>query len=412
MNKIDKLIKALCPEGVPHERLSEVGTLTRGKRFVKEDMRTSGVPCIHYGEIYTKYGLQAVESFSFLDAELASKLRTAKNGDVIIASAGETVEDIGKSVAWLGKSEVVVHDACYIFRSPLDPEYSSYFFATDSFRSQIRKYISSSKVSAVSTENMGKALIPVPPPEIQKEIVSILKKLTELGAELEAELEAEQEARALQFRNYRDQYYEELSSGPVSPLGEVGEFIRGGGLEKKNLVSHGFPAIHYGQIHMHYGTSAHVTKSFVDKSLANRLKKAQHGNLVITTTSENLEDVCTAVVWLGQGEVAVGGETYIFKHGLDPLYVAYFFQSHFFRSAIRPYITGTKVKRVSRAVMERIVVPVPSLDAQVKIGLQLKALDDLTSDINAGIPPEITARRQQYEHYRNRLLTFKELKAS
>jgi type I restriction enzyme S subunit len=163
---------------------------------------------------------------------------------------------------------------------------------------------------------------------------------------------------------------------------------------------------------MHYGTSATTTKSFVDESLSNRLKKAQPGNLVITTTSESVEDVCTAVVWLGRGEVAVGGETYIYKHGLNPLYAGYFFQSHFFRSAIRPYITGTKVKRVSSAVMERIMVPVPSLDTQTKIGLQLKALDDLTSDINAGIPPEITSRRQQYEYYRNELLTFKELKAS
>jgi type I restriction enzyme S subunit len=163
---------------------------------------------------------------------------------------------------------------------------------------------------------------------------------------------------------------------------------------------------------MHYGTSATATKSFVDETLSNRLKKAQHGNLVITTTSENVEDVCTAVVWMGKGEVAVGGETYIYKHGLDPLYAGYFFQSHSFRSAIRPHITGTKVKRVSSAVMERAIVPTPSFEEQTNIGLQLKALDDLTSDINSGIPPEITARRQQYEYYRNKLLTFKELKAS
>ena len=190
MNKIEKLIKELCPEGVPLKSLLEIGTLTRGRRFVKDDIRTSGVPCIHYGELYTKYGISASSTHSFLEAGLASNLRKAKTGDVIIVSAGETVEDIGKAVAWLGESEVVVHDACYIFRSELDPKYASYFFATNNFRSQIKRFIASSKVSAVSPQNMGKALIPVPPMRVQKEIVSILDKFTGLEAELEAELKA------------------------------------------------------------------------------------------------------------------------------------------------------------------------------------------------------------------------------
>ena len=111
MSRIDELIAKLCPKGVEFKTLGEVGTITRGKRFVKADLVESGTPCIHYGEIYTKYGNSATESFSFLEPKLASKLRFAQPNDVIFVTAGETIEDIGKAVAWLGAEDVVIHDA-------------------------------------------------------------------------------------------------------------------------------------------------------------------------------------------------------------------------------------------------------------------------------------------------------------
>jgi type I restriction enzyme S subunit len=96
-------------------------------------------------------------------------------------------------------------------------------------------------------------------------------------------------------------------------LGEAGQFVRGGGLQKKDFVDEGFPCIHYGQIYTYYGSSAATTKSFIDPALAATLKKAATGDLVVTTTSENVEDVCTAVAWLGAGEIAIGGHSCVFK---------------------------------------------------------------------------------------------------
>lgn len=200
MSHIDDLIKKHCPNGVPHTALGELGSITRGKRFVKADIVASGTPCIHYGELYTKYGTWATEAFSFLAPEHASRLRSAQHSDVIIVSAGETIEDIGKAVAWLGKEDVVIHDACYAFRSKLDPKYVAYFFQTADFHGQVRRYISSSKISAISPDNLGKVRIPSPPIEVQREIVNILDTFSELEAELEAELRA----RRLQFKHYRD----------------------------------------------------------------------------------------------------------------------------------------------------------------------------------------------------------------
>ena len=186
------------------------------------------------------------------------------------------------------------------------------------------------------------------------------------------------------------------------PLGEVGEFIRGNGLQKKDLQSEGMGAIHYGQVFTTYGTTARDTVSFVDPALGARSRRARPGDLVIATTSENDEDVCKAVAWLGNREIAVSSDAFIYRHTLDPAYAAYFFQSQHFQSQKRPFVTGTKVRRVSGTDLGRIVVPVPPLDIQRAIAAILVTMEQLETELET----ELEARRLQYRHYRNELLSF------
>ena len=150
----------------------------------------------------------------------------------------------------------------------------------------------------------------------------------------------------------------------------------------------------------------------VTPKLAASIRQAKYGDVIIATTSENIEDVCKSVVWLGEGNLAVGGETYIFKHELDPLYATYLFRSSDFQYQKLSHISGTKVKRVSGKALEKMTVSVPDREAQVRIGSFLSQLEDLLGDVHEGLPAEIQARRKQYEYYRNKLLTFKELDAA
>ncbi|MFY8000664.1 MAG: hypothetical protein ACOVSW_18875 [Candidatus Kapaibacteriota bacterium] len=85
-------------------------------------------------------------------------------------------------------------------------------------------------------------------------------------------------------------------------LGEIGVFVRGNGLQKSDFTETGVGCIHYGQIYTFYGDYATKTKSFVSPALATKLRKAQKGDLIFATTSENIEDVCTTLVWLGDEE--------------------------------------------------------------------------------------------------------------
>ena len=190
--------------------LGEIGSFLRGRRFVKNDIISKGVPCVHYGEMYTYYNIWAKETKSFLDANLAKKLRVAHSGDVIIVAAGETIEDLGKGVAWLGNSDVVVHDACYIFSHNLNPKYISYFLRTKRFHSQIKRFISSGKISSINAKGLEKATIPIPPLPLQEEIVKTLDKFDTLVNDISIGLPAELSARRKQYEYYRENLFNQL----------------------------------------------------------------------------------------------------------------------------------------------------------------------------------------------------------
>ena len=184
------------------------------------------------------------------------------------------------------------------------------------------------------------------------------------------------------------------------PLGDMGSFTRGNGLQKTDLLREGTPAIHYGQVHTLYGTWTTQTKSFVSPELASKLRRAKQGDLVIATTSEDDDAVAKATAWLGRDEAAVSGDAYIYRHCLDPKYVAYFFQSGSFQEQKKRHITGAKVRRISGEALGKIRIPVPPLEVQREIA---RVLDKFTQ-----LEAELEARRKQYEYYRDRLLTFEE----
>jgi type I restriction enzyme S subunit len=190
------------------------------------------------------------------------------------------------------------------------------------------------------------------------------------------------------------------------PLGEVGEFIRGQGIQKKDLRSDGMGAIHYGQVFTTYGTTTSETVSFVDAMLGAQSRRARPGDLIVATTSENDEDVCKAVAWIGVNEIAVSSDAVIYRHTLDPGYVSYYFQSTPFQTQKRPFITGTKVRRVSPADLGRILIPVPPMEVQREIARVVERLAGLEAALEAVLRAELDARGQQYVHYRSGLLTF------
>lgn len=184
--------------------LKSLGTLTRGKRFVHADATEDGVPCVHYGELYTYYGVHASQVKSHIREELRPKMRYAQTGDVIIVGAGENNIDIGIGVAWEGDEDVAVHDACYTLKHTQIPKYISYYLRSDMYHYQIKKYVSEGKICSISADGIGKALIPIPSHEEQLRIVGILEEYDEVTKSICESLPTEIDMRKKEYEFYRD----------------------------------------------------------------------------------------------------------------------------------------------------------------------------------------------------------------
>lgn len=128
---------------------------------------------------------------------------------------------------------------------------------------------------------------------------------------------------------------------------------------------------------------------------------------MLTLTSENVEDVCKSVAWLGNEEIGVSGHAAIFSHNQNPKYIAYCTQTYNFLQQKRKYAHGTKVIEISPDQVAKISIPLPSREEQDRIVSILDRFEELTNSLSGGLPAEIKARQQQYEYYRDKLLTFK-----
>jgi type I restriction enzyme S subunit len=196
---------------VEWKTLNEIGKFIRGKRFTKADFVDDGISAIHYGEIYTRYGAWTDHAASKVRSDLAGSLRYAKPNDVVITGVGETVEDVGKAVAWVGEGDVAIHDDSYAFRHSMNPKYISYAMQTAAFIDEKAKHVSRGKVNRLLVDGVAKVRIPIPhPDDIEKSlleqarIASILDKFNALTNSITEGLPREIELRQKQYEHYRD----------------------------------------------------------------------------------------------------------------------------------------------------------------------------------------------------------------
>ena len=382
MSKIDELIKQLCPDGIQYEQLGENCEVLRGKRLTKKELHEDGnFPVFHGGLIplgrYDKFNRSANQTMV---------INTGSVGEVVWSS----VDFWSSDGTFVIKTSDIIND-----------RFLYYFLKTQ--ESYLKTQKREGGVPTIDRQTVENLSIPIPPLAIQEEIVNILDTFTTLEAELEAELEA----RKKQYTFYRDSLLSfEGKDVEWKTLGQVGEFVRGNGLQKKDFTESGVGCIHYGQIYTYYGTYTDKTKSFVSPELAKKLKKVNKGDLIITNTSENFEDVCKTVAWLGDNEIVTGGHATIFKHKENSKFLAYYTQTAAFFNEKKKYAQGAKVIDVSAKNLAKILVPIPPIEEQERIVSILDKLDALVNSISFGLPAEIKSRRKQYEYYRNQLLTF------
>ncbi|WP_421448887.1 restriction endonuclease subunit S [Streptococcus suis] len=296
-------------------------------------------------------------------------------------------------------------------------------------KSYFQHIASNMQMPQISSNDTEKYKIPLPDKTVQSRIVQVLDNFDTVCNDLSIGLPKEIELRQKQYEFFRDklltftaegvytdstvQYRQDLIRlltwvfGPIRvELGAVCDVVRGNGLQKKDFVGSGIPCIHYGQIYTYYGLATDETKSFVSPQLAQKLKKAGYGDVVVATTSENDEDLCKSVVWLGKEQCCISGDSLVLTHEQSGKYLAYAMRTDDFHKQKEKLITGTKVRRVSPANLSRIQLILPPLDQQKHIASILDRFDTLTTDLSQGLPAEIEQRQKQYEYWRDQLLQF------
>lgn len=205
MTKFEKLIEELCPNGVEYKTLGEIANdIYRGAGITRNQVTEDGTPCVRYGEIYTTYGIYFDKCVSHTDENLIQSKKYFEYGDILFAITGESVEDIAKSTAYVGNEKCLAGGDIVVLKHNQNPKYLSYVLSTTTARIQKSKGKVKSKVVHSSVPAIKEIQIPVPPLEVQAEIVRILDNYSTSVAALQQELEKELTARKKQYEYYRD----------------------------------------------------------------------------------------------------------------------------------------------------------------------------------------------------------------
>ena len=176
----------------------------------------------------------------------------------------------------------------------------------------------------------------------------------------------------IEFSNTYKNYYEKLpqipSSWTYTFLGNLGTLTRGSGIKRNETSKVGYPCIRYGELYTTYKECFNETVSFVPLDIFIKSKKIHSNDVLMALTGENKEDISTAVAYLGNREIAMGGDMACFTSQLlNPLYTTYVINSPYGMSCRRNLATGDIIVHMSNDKLSSIIIPVPPINEQKRI---------------------------------------------
>lgn len=385
MSKLEELIQHYCPDGVEYVRLGDVLSVNRGKRLTKTQLSDDGKYFVYHGSKDTPLGKYS--QFN-VKGKTTIVVNTGGIGGVKFCDENFWCSD---GSFWIGHSSLLNDKYVYYYLSPKE----SYFAS--------QKRVGG--VPTIDRSTVENVEIPVPPLPVQEEIVRILDAFTELQAELQAELQK----RKQQYNYYRDYLlsFEGRTDVEWKKLGEIASIKTGRRFVRTDTRESGVPCFHYGDIYTYYGLTATQTKGYLDEELAKKLRFAQPNDVVVVCAGENDMDIGVGVAWLGDEPAVVHDACCILHHNQSPRYISHFLRTHNYHLQMKKYVKNGKISSLPASGLAEALIPLPSFEEQERIAAILDRFDRLTNDLTSGLPAEIEKRRQQYEYYRDKLLTFK-----
>ena len=371
----------------------------------KDDFVDGNAKFITYMNVFANPSLD-ISSTGVVKINEGEKQNKIQFGDILFTGSSETPEEAGMSCVVAEELDEGYYMNSFCFGIRLDnPEQYNLHYLKHVLRSNdVRKKISKSASGVtrfnISKARFGKIQIPIPSLSEQNRIVGILDTFTASIDNLKEQIAQ----RRKQYEYYRDQLLdlEGKEDEDIHTWGEFCEMIKGNGVQKVDFVDEGVGCIHYGQIYTHYGSFTYLTNKFVTKEVFEKARKASKGDIIMTDTSENVEDICKSVAYLGENDIAVSNHALIIKHNQDPKFLSYSTLTKSFFNQKRKVVVGVKVSGIKPEQLAKIKIYLPSLSEQQRI---VDILDKFEASIR-NMEAQLSQREKQYEYYRNKLLTF------
>ena len=162
----------------------------------------------------------------------------------------------------------------------------------------------------------------------------------------------------------------------------LGTMIRGRGIKRTETVAQGCPCIRYGEIYTTYETSFDSAVSFVPETLDKDCLHFSSGDVVFTLTGENKVDIAKTVAFLGEGQIAAGGDLAFWTHhGMNPLYLVYYMASPYCIELKRRTATGDIIVHISTSKVGDFLVPIPPIKEQNRIVSAIEQLFAVASTL-------------------------------
>ncbi|MEI0796044.1 restriction endonuclease subunit S [Brachyspira pilosicoli] len=393
MSKLEELLNKECPDGVEYVELSSVINYEQPSKYIVENTK--------YNDDYDTPVLTAGQTFILgYTNEKDGIYKASKKEPVII------FDDFTTSFHWVDFNFKVKSSAMKMLKV-IDENKSNFrylyycmknikYVPLDHTRQWIEKY--------------SKFIIPLPPIEVQKEIVRILDEFTEKTTKLQELLHRETILRKKQYEYYNNKLLTFNDNVEYKTLEELCDIVDYRGKTPKKVNS-GIFLITAKNIRKGY-IDYEKSKEYVDiNDYPNIMHRGlpQIGDVLITT-----EAPLGYVAQIDRENVALAQRVIKYrpkdKSLLSSYYLKYILLGKEFQDKLLINATGGTVKGIKGSKLHKLTIPVPPLEEQERIVNILDKFDALCNDITRGLPAEIEMRKKQYEYYRDKLLTFKEKK--
>ncbi|MDF8265176.1 restriction endonuclease subunit S [Luteipulveratus flavus] len=399
MSRIDDLIAELCPAGVGRKRIGDIAVNSdRRRKPVTRSAREIGQ--------YPYYGANGIQDYVKDYIFDGTFLLIGEDGSVKTAN--------GKPVLNWATGKIWVNNHAHILQARSEDELDLRYLYFALQAVDISPYVTGGTQPKLNQANMNMIEVPVPPLEVQREIVRILDQFAQLEVELEAELDAELEARQVQFDYYRDTQL----TFPESPrllLGDVGSIFGGlTGKSKADFANGNARFVSYVNVFNNIAVNTRAD-DFVQVRAHEKQRTLQRGDIIFTGSSETAAEVGMSSVVTAEVSEPLYLNSFCIGFRptdddlIDPDFAKHLFRSDEMRRQIVRTASGVTRFNVSKARLAQVEIPIPPKDEQRRLAGLLDSFKALVNDISTGLAAERGARHKQYEYYRDKLLTFSEI---